>query len=304
MKMIGQARRSRATRSDKIFDGLNLLIMLFVITITLYPFLNVLAISLNDSNDTVKGGIHIWPRAFTLENYNTIFAFEGLITGFRNSVLRTVIGTILGLLSGSMLAYTLSRKEFIARRFVSVFIALTMYFSAGIIPFFILIRNLGLMNSFWVYILPGIVSAFNVFVIRSYIDGLPYSLQESAKLDGANDFRIYWSIVLPLCKPVLATIALFLAVGQWNSWFDTYLFNSNNSQLTTLQFELIKILQSTTSGNEAQIRGQSLVELQRKVSPESIKMAITMVVTVPILIVYPFLQRYFIKGMTLGAVKS
>lgn len=148
------------------------------------------------------------------------------------------------------------------------------------------------------------VSAFNVFVIRSFIDSLPYSLQESAKLDGANDFTIYYKIILPLCKPVLATIALFLAVGQWNSWFDTYLYNGNAPHLTTLQFELMKVLQSTQGQTSGMMTGQNMAEIVKQVSPESIKMAITIVVTVPILLVYPFLQRYFVKGMTLGAVKA
>ncbi|ALS26666.1 sugar ABC transporter permease [Paenibacillus sp. 32O-W] len=292
-----------ATVSDRIFDTLNFALMLIITAVTLYPFLNVLAISLNDSTDTVRGGIHIWPRAFTWANYETIFGYSGLLTGLNISVLRTVAGTLLGLLSASMLAFTLARPDFQGRRFVSVFLALTMYVSGGLIPVYILIRDLGLMNSFWVYIFPGLVSAFNVFVIRSFIDGLPYALQESAKLDGANDFTIYWRVILPLCKPVLATIALFLAVGQWNSWFDTYLYNGSAEHLTTLQFELMKVLQSTTTGND--MRGQfNVTERLRNVSPESVKMAITIVVTLPILVVYPFLQRYFVKGMTLGAVKA
>ena len=226
--------------------------MIFVLVITLYPFLHVLAISLNDSTDTVRGGIHIWPRQFTLANYEVIFQYDTLLTGFRNSVLRTIVGTALGLISASMLAFTLSRRDFQARKFISVFLALTLYFSGGLIPVYMLIRDLGLMNSFWVYVFPGMVNAFFVFVIRSYIDGLPYSLQESAKLDGANDFVIYWRIIMPLSKPVLATIALFIAVGQWNAWFDTYLYNGSARHLTTLQFELMKVLESTTTSGSSQ----------------------------------------------------
>jgi len=176
--------------------------------------------------------------------------------------------------------------------------------SGGMIPTYMLMRDLHLMNSFAVYILPGAVSAFNVFVIRSFIDGLPYALQESAKLDGANDFTIYWRVVLPLAKPALATIALFLAVAQWNAWFDTYLYNGSNEALTTLQFELMKVLQSTTTGNGGDYRSNIVSNSVNQVSPESIKMAITIVVTVPILLVYPFIQKYFVQGMTLGAVKS
>ncbi|MBO9598992.1 MAG: carbohydrate ABC transporter permease, partial [Cohnella sp.] len=270
----------------------------------LYPFLNVLALSFNDSIDSVRGGITIYPRDFTLKNYELIFSFSSLLTGFKISVLRTVVGTIVGLISASMLAYTLSRPDFQGRRFVSVYLALTMYVSGGLIPFYFLIKDLHMMNTFAVYIIPGLVSAFNVFIIRSFMDTIPYALQESAKLDGANDFTIYWRIILPMSKPALATIALFLAVGQWNAWFDTYLYNGSSESLTTLQFELMKVLQSTTSGNNADIHNPNLTQVMSTVSPESVKMAITIVVTLPILLVYPFLQRYFVKGMTLGAVKG
>ena len=287
---------------DRVFDIIVYVVVTLVTIVTLYPFLNVAAISFNDSIDSVRGGITIYPRKFTLENYKVIFGYESLAMGFKNSALRTLLGTVAGLISASMLAFTLSRADFQARRFVSVFLALTMYVSAGLIPGFLLVRDLGMMNTFAVYILPGIVSAFNVFVIRSFIDGLPYALQESAKLDGANDFTIYWRIILPLTKPALATIALFLAVGQWNSWFDTFLYNSSKEHLTTLQFELMKVLQSTQASTD--YRSQNMSEVMSKVSPDSVKMAITMVVTVPILVVYPFLQKYFVKGMTLGAVKS
>lgn len=294
----------RQPLSDRLFEWFVMAVMLVVLVVTLYPFLNVAAISFNDSIDSVRGGITVYPRVFTLDNYKVIFQYDGLVTGFRNSVLRTVLGTVLGVISSSMLAYALSRTDFQARRFVSVFLALTMYVSGGLIPVFLLIRNLHLINTFAVYILPGLVGAFNVFIIRSFIDGLPEALQESAKIDGANDLVIYWKIILPLTKPALATIALFIAVGQWNAWFDTYLYNSTKRELTTLQFELMKVLQSTTTTGSADYRGQNMSQVMSQVSPESVKMAITMVVTVPILLVYPFLQKYFVKGMTLGAVKS
>lgn len=292
-----------ATKTDKIFDTINIVVMAVIMIVTLYPFLNVLAISLNDSTDTVRGGIYLWPREWTWENYTTIFSYTGLVQGLKVSLGRTIVGTVLGLISSSMLAYTLSRQDFTSRKFVSTFLALTMYFSGGLVPTYMLMRHLDLIGTFWIYVLPGLVSAFNVFIIRSFIDGLPYALQESAKLDGANDFTIYYKVILPLCKPVLATIALFLAVGQWNSWFDTYLYNGNKPHLTTLQYELMKILQSTNQGARM-LNANDMANQMAQVSPESIKMAITIVVTLPILFVYPFLQRYFVEGMTLGAVKA
>lgn len=287
---------------DKLFDICLYLFMVIVAIVTLYPFLNVLAVSFNDSIDTVRGGITIYPREFTLDNYATIFAFDGLLTGFKNSVIRTVVGTFIGVLSASMMAYTLSRRDFQARKWMSVLFAMTMYFSGGLIPGYMLMRHLGLIGTFEVYIIPAILSVWNVFVVRSYIDSLPIALQESAKIDGANDWTIFWRVILPLCQPVLATIALFVAVGHWNAWFDTYLFNNMKPENTTLQYELMKVLQSTQSGSN--YRDPNAQQALSSVSPESIKMAITIVVTVPILLVYPFLQRYFVKGMTLGAVKS
>ncbi|GAE32668.1 carbohydrate ABC transporter permease [Halalkalibacter hemicellulosilyticus] len=293
-----------ASTSEKIFEVINYILMSLVIVVMLYPFLNVLAISFNESSDTVRGGIYAWPRAFTLDNYQVIMQYDSLVTGFINSVLRTVIGTVLGLFICAMVAYVLSRRDFQARRFVSTVIVLTMFFSGGLIPTYMLMRDLGLINTFAVYILPLLVSAWNIIIIRSFMDGLPFALQESAKMDGANDFTIFWRIILPICKPVLATIALFIAVMQWNMWFDTYIYNSANASLTTLQYELMKILQNTsTSAGIDSVRGGQGTELMNRVSPESVRMAITIVTIVPILLVYPFLQRYFVKGMTLGAVK-
>jgi len=288
--------------ADRSFDYFNVLFMIVIGIVTLYPFLNVLAISLNNSVDSVRGGITIFPRDFTWENYQTIFAYDTLLTGLRNTVLRTVIGTGIGVLSASMLAYTLSRVDFQARKWMSPLFAMTMYFSGGLIPGYMLIRHLGLIGTFEVYLIPAILSVWNVFIVRSYIDGLPLALQESAKLDGANDWIIFWKVILPLCAPVLATVALFVAVGHWNAWFDTYLYNSQKPQFTTLQYELMKVLQSTSASSN--YRDPNAQQMIASVSPESIRMAITIVVTVPILFVYPFLQKYFVKGMTLGAVKS
>jgi len=303
--MATKSKLKKSFFQDHLFDTVNIIFLTIVMIVTLYPFLNVLAISLNESADTVRGGIYLWPREWTLDNYLEIAKYDNLVTAFVNSVLRTVIGTVIGVFSSAMVAYTLSRSDFQGRKFISTFIVLTMYFSGGLIPGYMLIRDLGLMNSFWVYILPGIVNAFNIIIIRSFMDGLPFSLQESAKIDGANDFTIFYRIILPLSKPVLATIALFVAVGQWNQWFDNYLYNSMNEKLTTLQYELMKILDNTSVSGSVDANTMRPNDFQAKqVSPESIKMAITMVTVVPIIVVYPFVQKYFIQGMTLGAVKN
>lgn len=284
------------------FDVVLTIIMCLIIVVTVYPFLNVLAVSLNDAADTVKGGIYIWPRKFTFANYQQVFSGSSkLPLAFFNSVLRTVIGTLTGVIATAMVAYTLSRRDFIFNKFVTLLFVITMYVSGGLIPEYLVIRNFGLINNFAVYILPGLISAFNVIVMRSFMDGLPEALYESAKIDGANDWTTFYKIVMPLCLPVVATISLFIAVGQWNSWFDTYLYARGNNSMTTLQYELMKIIDNASSNVDI---NNPLLQNASKSNPQSIKMAITMVATIPILLVYPFVQKYFVTGMTLGAVKS
>ena len=292
-------------KNNKTFvDTIILIFMCLVIIITLYPFLNITAKSFNDPIDTVKGGITILPRVFTISNYTGLFeAGSNLPAAFRMSVLRTLVGTIFSVLCCAMFAFTLSRADFMFKEAFTIILVITMYVGGGMIPEYILIRNLGLINKFWVYIIPGIINAFNVIVIRAYIDTIPLSLQESAKIDGANDASIFFKIIFPLCKPVLATIALFVAVGQWNSWFDTYLYTRSAQWLSTLQYELMKILDSAQSiGSSMDIYSEGLRSAKR--NPEALKMAITVIATVPILVVYPLLQRYFVSGITLGAVKE
>ena len=292
----------RYSIGEKAFDSLNYIVLMLLGIVTLYPFLNVAAISLNESLDTVKGGITLWPRVFTLANYREIFQYDILVTAVGISILRTVAGTAAGIISTGMVAFVISREDFIFRKLVTALFVITMYVGGGMIPDYMLIKNVGLTNNFLVYILPGLVGVFNVFVLRSFIDGLPFELQESAKLDGANDFVIFFRIIFPLCLPAIATLSLFIAVGQWNSWFDTMLYAGSNKYLTTLQYELQKILTNSQASRDM-YRGLDPSK-PAPVSPESIQMAMTIVATVPILFVYPFVQKYFIKGLTLGAVKS
>jgi putative aldouronate transport system permease protein len=293
----------KLTAGDLSFNIFNYTFMIILSIVTLYPFLNVLAISLNNSVDTVKGGITIIPREFTFLNYQEIFKIKAISISVVISVLRTVVGTFTGIISTAMVAFVISRQDFIGRKFVTIAFLVTMYVSGGLIPDYMLIRNLHLTNNFLVYILPGLISIFNVIVLRSFIDGLPFELQESAKLDGANDITIFFKIIFPLCMPAIATLSLFIAVGQWNSWFDTYLYCGSNKSLTTLQFELQKVLLSAQSSGQQDIYGSSDMVSQKRISPESIRMAMTVVATLPIIFVYPFVQKYFMKGLTLGAVK-
>ncbi|OPJ63537.1 carbohydrate ABC transporter permease [Clostridium oryzae] len=301
--MFKTFRRENAV--EKIFDIFIYLTAIFVLIITLYPFLNILAVSLNDSVDAARGGIGILPRKFSLANYQEIFKYKSIPHAFIISILRTIIGTVTGIVASCMVAYTLSRKDFMARKIFGVLFVLTMYISGGLIPDYMLVRKLHMVNNFAVYILPGLINTWNVIVIRSFMDNLPYSLQESAKIDGASDFVVFMKIVMPLCLPVIATISLFIAVGQWNSWMDTFLYASSKDSLSTLQYELVKVMSNTTaSAGQAEALKNQTSASANTVSPESIRMAITIVATVPILVVYPFLQKYFVSGMTLGAVKQ
>jgi putative aldouronate transport system permease protein len=296
--------RPRLISGDRVFNIVLYAGMTLIGVITLYPFLNVLAISLNNSIDSVRGGIYIWPREFTFQNYIEIFKYKTLTTGFYISTLRTIVGTVMGVLCSAMVAYVISCREFVLQKFVAALFILTMYFGGGMIPDYMLVRQLGLVNNFWVYIWPGLIWGFNVFVLRAYMDTLPVSLKESAKLDGANDITIFFRIIFPLCVPVIATIALFIAVGHWNAWFDTFIYCGSNQNVTTLQFELMRIMSDATLGSNNALFYRTGMDMKNRVSPESIRMAITIIATVPIVIIYPFLKRYFVKGLTLGAVKS
>ena len=292
----------KSSAMDKVFVACNTIFLVLFVIITLYPVLNTVAISFNDGIDAVRGGIHLWPRIFTLSNYKTVLNQQNIITGAVVSVARTVLGTIFSLATNALLAYVISRKRFLFRSQLSLFWVITMYVNGGMIPTLILYRNLNLTNSFWVYVIPGMISAFNVLVMRTFMEGLPSALEESAMIDGANDFTIFTRIISPLCKPVYATVALFVAVGHWNSWFDAMLYNRMNAEYTTLQYELMKLLSSvmqqsgsaTTGGNTA----------AAAVTPVTVRAAATVVTMLPIILLYPFLQRYFVSGMTIGSVKE
>ena len=295
-------KKVKSTTEDKIFTVINTIIMVLFVIITLYPVLNTLAVAFNDGTDSLRGGIHIWPRVWTLKNFTTVLHKENLLTGAKISVARTVIGTALSVFLNAVLAFIISRKEFIFRRSLSMFWVITMYVNGGLIPVFLLYKALGLTNSFWVYVIPGAISCFNMLVIRTYINNsIPNSLVESAQIDGAGYTTIFLKIISPLCKPVYATVALFAAVGQWNSWFDAMLYNRMSDKYTTLQYELMKLLSSVTNQGTS---AEAMKNAAGAVTPTSVRAAATILTMLPIICLYPFLQRYFVAGLTLGGVKE
>jgi putative aldouronate transport system permease protein len=298
-----------------VFHTLNTAFLLLLAFITLYPFWNTIAVSFNDATDTIRGGIYFWPRQFSTYSYQVVFQTgQGLPLldraiphAFFISVARTSINMATSVFFTAMLAFALSRKEFVLRKPFTFIIILSMYVNAGLIPTFLLIRNLGMLNTFWVYIVPGIVNAFNFVVMRTYMLNVPESIIESARMDGYGDFYIFIRIVLPLCTPVLATIGLFVAVGAWNSWFDTMIYASGNVKLHTLQYKLMEYLQASQTRSQSATdvsAAAAAAQAASTVTPMSIRAAITVIAAAPILFIYPFMQRYFVVGLNVGGVKE
>ena len=304
------AARKRTQLGNIIFDVIIFLVLAFVVVATIYPFWNTVAISFNDGLDALKGGIKLWPRKFTWQNYKNLFVDDEIFRAGIISVTRTVLQTVLSVFCTSMLAYALSRKEFVIRRPLTTILVISMYVNAGLIPGYMLIKNLHLIGKYAVYIIPCLVDVFNFILVRTYINGLPDSFVESARIDGANEFKIFLSIIMPLIVPSIAMISLFVAVGAWNSWFDTYLYCSNKPNLFSLQYVLMMYLQASQNQSTSAADAGSMALAASSgatiamSTPVSIRSSITVVATLPILVVYPFVQKYFVVGMTIGGVKE
>ncbi len=273
---------------------------------TLYPFWNAIVISFNVGADTAKGGVTFWPRAFTWENYNIVFSDDRLLNGFVVTIIRTIVGTVTALFMTALLAYGMSKSELIGRKYIMIFFIITMYFGGGLIPTFLLIRSLGMIDTFLVYIIPGMISVWNMIIFRTFFRGLPAGLEESAKIDGCGNWGTFFRIVLPLSGPVLATLGLFTAVAHWNDWFVATIYISNE-KLIPVQTMLRQIINASTVTDflsSADSGAIARIEKMQKVTSKSISMATMMVATLPIITLYPFLQRYFVKGVMIGSLKE
>ena len=295
------AAKRRTQIGNIIFNVVNAIVLTLLVVVTVYPFWNTIAISFNDGLDAVAGGIRLWPRKFTWQNYKALFTTNQIFTAFISSVTRTILQAILSVFCTAMLAYALSRKEFVIRKPLTSVLVISMYVSAGLIPSYMLIKNLGLLNSYWVYIIPNLVDVFNFILVRTYINGLPDSFVE---------FKIFLSIIFPLIVPSVAMICLFVAVGAWNSWFDTYLYASARPKLYSLQYVLMQFLNSSQNQSNSAADANAMAVAAAAgssgamVTPITLRSSITIIATLPILVVYPFMQRYFIVGMTIGGVKE
>ncbi|MGO4540313.1 carbohydrate ABC transporter permease [Paenibacillus sp. 2TAB19] len=288
----------KPTVGENIFQTVLVIFFLVLCAVTIYPFLHLTSISLSSPAEASRFGFHLYPKDIDLTAWNQVMSQKKIWIGFGNSVFRTVVGTILTLIVMSLCAYPLSRKYLPHRSFYTMIILFTMFFGGGIVPTYLLMKWLGLMDSLWVYILPGLVPTFSMLVLRNFFMSIPAELEESAKIDGANDIRILFGIVLPLSKPVLATLALWTAVGHWNAWFDAVLYISDQGK-QVLQFFLREIV---ITNSDAETLGRSAIANTRYES--SIKAATVMFAVLPILVVYPFLQKYFVKGTMIGSLKG
>jgi putative aldouronate transport system permease protein len=270
-----------------------------------YPFWNAVVIAFNESRDTVAGGLTFWPRKFTLENITYVLQDPRIGRAFFISISRTAVGSLVSILVTAMMAFALSRPQLKLRKIYTTLAVFTMYFSGGMIPTYILIRNLGLRNNFLVYILPMALNVWNMIIFRSFFTALPAGLLDSAKIDGAGWYTIFFRIVIPVSLPVFATLTLFTAVIQWNSWFDAALYISR-PELMPIQTILNTIL-NTSSMRElmSKLSGTAATALKNSgVSSRAVTMATMVVSTVPILLVYPFIQRYFVNGVMIGSLKE
>ena len=289
---------------DRAIQVLIYIVVIALCLVILLPCINVVVLAFNDGADAAKGGIWFWPREFTLDNFKEVFKDGSIKTAYIITIARTVIGTFLSLMVTTLAGYSLKQKDLPGRTLITVLITFTMLFGGGLIPTYIQYNNLHLLNSFWVYVVPSLVSVTYLLMIRTFFEGIPDSLEESAKLDGCGFFGIYTRIMLPLSKPVIAVVGLYTAVNHWNDWF-AGAFYMNDTKMWPVQTVLQNMLTKAMSAQqEVTSVAQALAHNTASVTSDSLKMAAVVVTTVPILCVYPFVQKYFAKGAMIGAVKG
>jgi len=288
------------TRGERIFNVFNVTVLGVVALMALYPFVYTISMSLSSAAEAMRSGLHLYPRDISLTSFEMVLANPDIVSGFANSVLRTVSGTALTLFFTCLTAYPLARKELPYRGPLLFLILFTMIFSGGIVPNYLLIKNIGLIDSIWALILPHMLTAFNVIVMKNFFQSIPESLAESAKIDGASEINILARIYVPLSKPVLATVGLWTVVSHWNQWFDAMLYITSDENQVLQTF-----LQRIVIESSVEMIEQGLVDPNvTQFTPETIKAATVVVTVLPMLLIYPFVQKYFVKGIMLGGVKE
>lgn len=290
---------AKRTAGERLFDGFNLLLLTGFAITAVYPFLNIAALSFSAADSVSRLGVRLIPDKWSLESYRAVLNNEFIWTSYGNTLFRTSLGTLLNVAFTVLCAYPLAKRQLPHRGLFTTLIVFTLFFSGGLIPTYLLIRELGLIDNRMVLILPGLIAAFTMIIVRNYFMSLPGELEESAKIDGANDFRILFSVIMPISAPIIATISLWYAVGHWNSWFDALLY-INDTDKTVVQV----ILRNIVIEGLAQFQMYDMANAGSLLTPEGIKSATIMVATVPIICVYPFIQKYFVKGIMLGSLKG
>lgn len=296
MAMRKKSNPFRRTPGEVVFDVFNVMLMLLITAAMLYPLVHVIALSLSGQDYIRAGAVSMIPKGFNLEGYKYVANYDEMFRAYGNTIAYAGVGTLITLLATSLIAYPLSIGNFVAKKFVTILLAITMFFNGGLIPTYLIIKNYGMLNTFWVMVLPGAVSAYNVFVYRSFFATIPSALRETAYIDGASDLRILFQIVLPLSTALLATFGLFSVVGHWNSWFGAFIY-LNDSKRWPIQMILRNLL----------IQGEikyGTIYTSDTLHSKTIQMAVTVVTMAPILCAYPFAQKYFVKGVMVGSIKG
>lgn len=297
---MAHTNRIKTSTGEKAFTVFNYIFFSLLCLIMLYPFWHVIMLSFSSMEASLKGGTFLYPKGFNLDTYKSVFKNPMVYTGFGTTIMVTVIGTIFGTLLTAMTAYPLSKSRLRGGKVMMVLVLFTMIFAAGMIPSFLLVQKLNLMDNRLALILPGLISAYNCIIMKSFFLSIPDSLEESARIDGANDLKIFFSIIIPLSKATIATIALFTAVGYWNDYFSTVLYIRSTDKWS-LQAVLRNMLTNT---QQAMQQAGVNVMAQTNTNAETIKAGTIVISTIPILIVYPFVQKYFVKGVMIGGVKG
>lgn len=297
---MNNRRKIKRSKKDILFDCFVAVVMIVVVVACLYPFYLAVIMSFNEGLDAQRGGIYLWPRTFTLENYKKLFSDGAWGLAFLVTIARTVLGTLLTVFFTLFVAYGLSYKELVFRKVYYGIFIFAMYFSGGVIPYYILLRSLHLLNTFLVYIIPGCLSLFYIIVATSFFQDIPKELAESARLDGAGEFTIFRKIILPISKPLMATIAIFTSVAHWNAWYESAFFITDK-RLRTVGYLMISVINSSKASTSA---ADAAMQAASGTTTLSIQLAAMVIAVAPILCVYPYFQKYFVTGMTVGAVKS
>ena len=291
-------RRRKKVKHDTAFDYVNIALLVVLALLCLYPMWFVIVGSFNKGYDYLKGGVYFWPRTFTWANYAVVLADNRIWQGLLMTVIRCLIGPVLHIFLCSLVAYGMSRKELHGKKFFNIFGLITMFFSGGLVPFYVLCKMLGMLNTFAMYILPGAYSVYNMILIRSFIKGIPEELHEAAVLDGAGEFRIYFTMIIPLSMPILMTVLLWGILGHWNDYTTTMFYTPANRNIYTLQYILMLIIQ------EGNVQSNVGSAVSGEAASETISLAAMVIGTIPMLIVFPFLQHYFTKGLYVGSLKG